>query len=140
MVQPKSRKSNSITNGVTVGSDQIPDTVVVSEARGQEAYEIILRCTEGNPFMTTAVLVANPHDFKDKQWVLSHGVRVETHPYDDTLYAFEVTQQKRCLGTIIPLVQKDMERLRYILDNDLSLDGIKCNDEFGTLIRVHKTI
>ena len=89
--------------------------------------------------MPTPVLVANPHDFKDKHWMLSNGVRVQTHPYDDTLYAFEVTQQKRCLGTIIPLVQEDMERLRYILDNDLSLNGIKCNDEFGTLIRVQKS-
>lgn len=77
--------------------------------------------------------------FENRSWVLSHGVRVQTHPYDDMLYAFEVTQHNTCLGNLIPNNVGDMERMAYVLDNDLSLDGFECNDGFGTVIRVNET-
>lgn len=79
----------------------------------------------------------SPRTFKNLSWNLSHGVRVRTHQYDDTLYAFEVTQRNTCLGTIIPQNIGDMERMKYVLDNDLPIDGFECNDDFGTLIHVN---
>lgn len=84
----------------------------------------------------TSPVLNKPGSFNAATWELSHGVRVQTHPYDDTLYAFEVTQHKVCLGTLIPNDVGDMERMRYVLDNDLSIDGFECNDEFGTVIQV----
>jgi hypothetical protein len=80
--------------------------------------------------------LTNPNTFKNRTWTLSHGVRVQTHPYDDVLYAFEVTQHTVCLGTLIPNDVGDMERMKYVLDNDLSLDGFECNNGFGTVIQV----
>lgn len=74
--------------------------------------------------------------FKDRTWRLSHDVCVETHQYDDALYAFECTQRNRCLGTVIPKDIGDMLRMEYILDNDIPVDGFKCNDEFNTIIHV----
>ena len=74
--------------------------------------------------------------FKNRNWRLSHGVCVETHQYDDTLYAFEFTQHGKCLGTVIPNDIGDMCRMEYILDNNISVDGFKCNDEFNTIIHV----
>lgn len=76
--------------------------------------------------------------FKDKIWHLSHAVHVKTHQYDDILYAFEVTQGHTCLGTLIPNNIGDMERMVYVLDNDLSINGFEANDEFGTIIHVKK--
>lgn len=87
---------------------------------------------------TITLTAPNPHDFADLSWELPHGVRVQTHQYDDILYAFEVTQHKQCLGTMIPNNIGDMERVKYLLDNDQSLDGFACNDEFGTVIRIKK--
>lgn len=75
--------------------------------------------------------------FKNRTWHLSHGVMVQTHIYDGSLYAFEVTQRGKCLGTLIPNNIGDMMRMSYILDNDMSLDGFRCNDEFDTVIRVN---
>lgn len=84
--------------------------------------------------MTTTLKAPSP--FENQTWTLSHGVRVQTHPYDDMLYAFEVTQHNTCLGTLIPNNIGDMERMKYVLDNDLPLDGFECNDEFGTVIQI----
>lgn len=80
------------------------------------------------------------HPFKNRTWKLSHAVHVKTHKYDDTLYAFEITQGHTCLGTLIPDNIGDMERMAYILDNDLSLNGFETNDEFGTIIHVKKDV
>lgn len=80
----------------------------------------------------------HPDMFKDLSWELSHGVRVRTHKYDETLYAFEITQYKQCLGTLIPNSIGDMKRMKYVLDNDLPIDGFECNDGFGTIIHVKK--
>ncbi|WP_078598617.1 hypothetical protein [Evansella clarkii] len=91
-----------------------------------------------NGSATPTPTAPNPHDFSDLTWELSHGVRVQTQQYDDTLYAFEVTQHDKCLGTLIPNNFGDMERMKYVLDNNLPLDGFECNDEFGTVIRVEK--
>lgn len=77
--------------------------------------------------------------FHNRTWKLSHGVHVQTHKYDDTLYAFEVTQNKRCLGTIIPKNITNMYQMEYVLNNDITLDGFKCNDDFNTIIRVKKS-
>lgn len=91
--------------------------------------------------MTTTLEATNSKVFENQSWILSHGVRVQTHHYDGMLYAFEVTQYNTCLGTIIPNDVGDMNRMKYVLDNDLSIDGFECNDEFGTVIRVqsHRT-
>jgi DNA-directed RNA polymerase subunit L len=85
---------------------------------------------------TSTLPPSKPHAFSDLSWELSHGVRVRTHRYDDTLYAFEITQHDKCLGTLIPNTIGDMERIKYVLDNDLPLDGYECNDEFKTIIKV----
>mgnify|MGYP005831531281 CR=1 FL=1 len=85
---------------------------------------------------TPAHTAPDPQAFRNLSWELSHGVRVKTHNYDDTLCAFEVTQHHQCLGTMIPNNIGDMERLKYVLDNNLSIDGFECNDDFGTVIRV----
>lgn len=85
---------------------------------------------------TTTLTKPNPRTFADLSWKLSYDVRVQTHQYDDTLYAFEVTQHKQCLGTMIPNDIGDMVRMKYVLDKDLPIDGFQCNDEFGTVIRV----
>jgi hypothetical protein len=87
---------------------------------------------------TASPTLTKPHPFENASWDLSHGVRVQTHQYDDTLYAFEVTQHDICLGTLIPNNVGDMERMKYVLDHDLSIDGFECNDEFGTVIRVSR--
>ncbi|MGX1195790.1 hypothetical protein [Metabacillus sp. SLBN-84] len=79
-----------------------------------------------------------PSGYSNLSWTLSHDVRVVTHQYDDTLYAFEVTQHLTCLGTVIPNSIGDMERMKYVLDHNLPIDGFQCNDEFGTVIRVRK--
>lgn len=78
----------------------------------------------------------HPRSFRDLAWTLPHGVRVQTHNYDNTLCAFEVTQHKTCLGTLIPSNIGDMERLKYVLDHNLSIDGFECNDGFGTVIEI----
>ena len=80
------------------------------------------------------------HTFENRRWKLSHGVNVLTHKYDDTLYAFEISQYGRCLGTLIPKDVGDMLRMAYVLDNDISLDGFKCNDDFDTIIHVDESI
>lgn len=90
----------------------------------------------GNEPPTPTLTAPDPQAFRNLSWELSHGVRVKTHNYDDTLCAFEVTQYKQCLGTMIPNNIGDMERLKYVLDNGLSIDGFECNDGFGTVIRV----
>lgn len=72
----------------------------------------------------------------NRTWKLSHGVRVTAHNYDHTLCAFEILQYKRCLGTFIPNNIGDMERMVYLLDNDLSIEGFHCNDPFDTVIQI----
>lgn len=94
----------------------------------------------GNGRPTPTLTATDPQTFRNLSWELSHGVRVKTHNYDDTLCAFEVTQHKQCLGTLIPNNIGDMERLKYVLDNGQSIDGFECNDGFGTVIRVRKPI
>lgn len=80
----------------------------------------------------------SPTPFHQLKWSLKNGVSVRTEPYDDSLYAFEVTQYGKCLGTIIPNDEGDMHRLKYMLDNGSDIDGMSCNDDFDTVICVNK--
>lgn len=74
--------------------------------------------------------------YKNRVWRMTHGVRVQAHDYDGTLYAFEVTQRTKCLGTLIPTDIEDMRRMESILDKNQSINGFPCNDQFGTIIHV----
>lgn len=76
--------------------------------------------------------------YENRVWKMTNGVRVQARDYDGTLYAFEVTQCTKCLGTLIPTDVEDMKRMKRILDNNQSINGFACNDQFGTIIHVSK--
>lgn len=89
--------------------------------------------------MTTATLAPpSTKIYENKQWKLSNGVWVKAHRYDDKLFAFEVTQQKTCLGTIIPESESHMKSLLLLFEKDLTINGIECNDGFGTVIKIKR--
>lgn len=75
----------------------------------------------------------------NRTWLLPGGIYIQSFPYDDLLYAFQVTQNKICLGTIIPQSVYDMYQLVEKFEQKESIDGLPYNDEFGTIIHCNQT-
>lgn len=80
-----------------------------------------------------------PTPVQNAKWHLAQNIHVCTHKYDNQIYAFEIKQDGVCLGMVIPISRDHMYEIRNMLDNRESLNGLHCNDEYGTIITYGKS-